>query len=321
MNTPEGRAWRALAAVRGIGPRALWRIAGYLSDRGRTASWLIENPGGLADALGVGKASFVIPDLAARKYDGTDKFPGREVTLLHPLHADFPARLGRLTEAVALPALLYVRGNIAILERPGVAIVGRRRADAAALAAAASLAGELAARKVNVVSGYAAGIDSAAHAAALSGGGTTTVVLAEGIHHFQTKPELQGHLTVDNILVVSQFDPDARWAAYMAMARNKLVAALAHALVVIFSGPERDANGRNSGSFDAGMSALKMGIPAFAASPSFFSEAPPGNRELIQKGCSAWDPAAGAAPIITAVDSSAAKKAPRQPSLFAVRER
>ena len=37
---------------------------------------------------------------------------------------------------------------------------------------------------------------------------------------------MQDDLTVDNILVISQFDPDARWAAYQAMARNKLVAAL-----------------------------------------------------------------------------------------------
>jgi len=317
MNTPEGRAWRKLAAAQGIGSKALWRIAGYLASRGKTASWLLENPGKLPDALGISKAGFQVRDFAGGENSEAEKFPGREVTLLHPLHPDFPRRIRILQDRQALPALLYVRGNTAVLDRPGVAIVGMRQAGDAALAAAAALAGDLAAREVNVVSGYAAGIDTAAHIAALSSGGTTTAVLAEGIHHFQTRPELGRHLTVDNILVVSQFDPDARWAGYMAMTRNKLVGALAGALVVIISGLERGTGGRHSGTFAAAMSALAMGIPVFAVSPAFFADPPPGNRELIKKGCREWSPAAGLAPLLAALGSPDSKKTPGQLDLFA----
>ncbi len=316
MNTPEGRAWRAVAAVRGLGPRALWRIAAYLAGIGRTASWLVGNPEKLGEALGVCRAGFAIPDLTLHENNGSGGFPGRDVTLLHPLHPDFPRRLSVLEEKLPLPALLYVRGNVALLERPGAAIVGKRQAGEDALAAAASLAAGLAARGANVVSGYAAGIDSTAHAAALGAGGTTTLVLAEGLHRFQTRPELREHLTVDNILVVSQFPPDSKWAAFQAMARNRLVAALSDALVVVISGPERDADQRMSGSFNAARAAFQLGIPVFAAAPASFSTPAEGNRELIRRGAVSWDPAAGAGPIAEVVRAAAAGKSPEQKRLF-----
>jgi len=303
MNTPEGRAWRALAAAKGLGPKALWRIAAFLASKGKAAAWLVEHPEKLGEALGASRAGFAIPDLVLQEHDRIERFPGREVTLLHPLHPDFPQRLRALEEKLPLPALFYARGNIALLERPAVAIVGRRQPGEAALAVAAALAAGLAARGVNIVSGYAPGIDSAAHGAALRAGGTTTAVLPEGLHHFQVRPEIRNDLTVDNILVISQFDPDAKWAAYQAMARNKLVAALSGALVVIVSGSERDASGRHSGTFDAGISALKLGLPVFAVDPSLFPVAPDGNRELIQRGARVWEPRTGIAPILSALNS------------------
>lgn len=316
MNTPEGRAWRALAAVRGLGPRALWRIAAYLAGTGATASWLVGNPGKLGEALGVSRAGFAIPDLRLHETGGGGSFPDREVTLLHPLHPDFPRRLRVLDEKRPLPALLYVRGNVALLDRAGAAIVGKRQAGADALAAAASLAAGLAARGANVISGHAAGIDSAAHAAALGAGGTTTLVLAEGLHRFQTRPELREHLTVDNMLVVSQFAPGAKWAAFQAMARNRLVAALADALVVIVSGPERDADRRMSGSFNAAREGLQLGIPVFATDPARLSSPAEGNRELIRRGAVPWDPASGAGPVAEVVRAAAAREAPEQKRLF-----
>jgi DNA processing protein len=316
MNTLEGRAWHALAGARGVGPKTLWLIANYLASRKQTASWLLQNPDEFQAALRGSKAGVARADIADQEYEDVEKFAGRLVTVLHPLHPDFPQQVRNLKDVLPLPALLYVRGNVAILNRPGVAIVGKRQAGEAALAATAALASGLVARGVNIVSGYAAGIDSAAHLAALRAGGTTSIVLAEGIDHFQTKPELKDHLTVDNILVISQFEPGAKWAPYLAMTRNKLVGALAGAVVVIASGPERDAAGTMSGSFDAGMSALKMGIPVFVVTPDFFADPPAGNRRLIAKGGRAWDPAAGSAPILEVLDAATDKKFPRQRDLF-----
>ena len=316
MNTQEGRAWRALAATRGAGAQTLWRIAGYLNARRQTASWLLANPEELRAALMASKAAIECPGRPDRGAAGFETFAGSAPVLLHPLHPLFPRRIRALRDKMALPALLYAAGNPSLLERPAVAIVGMRNAGKPALAVADALASGLAGRGIHVVSGYAAGIDGAAHTAALRARGTTGIVLGEGIGRFRVKPELTDFLTNENTLVISQFEPDARWAAYMAMARNKLVCALSDVVVVVVSGPERGAGGRMSGSFAAGMAALKLEIPVFTVSPDFFLDAPEGNRELIARGCRAWDPAAGAAPIIAAIGSSAAKKRSEQLNLF-----
>jgi DNA processing protein len=316
MNTLEGKAWCILAGTKEIGPKTLWLISDYLSSRGKTASWLLENPDKINEVLPGNKAGIAWPDPLEQKCANVARPIGKEVTVLHPQHPDFPRGIRILKDKMSLPALLYASGNIALLKKPAVAIVGKRNAEAAAIAAADSLARELAGQGINVTSGYAPGIDSTAHLAALRAGGTTSIVLAEGIHHFQAKAEFKNHLTAENSLVISQFEPDAKWAAYMAMTRNKLVAALSKTLVVIVSGPERDGRGRNSGTFNAATAALKMDIPVFVASPASFADDPQGNRELLRKGCLEWDPAAGAAPILAAIPSAANKHSPAQLGLF-----
>lgn len=317
MNTPEGKAWRVLSGTRGAGTKTLWMIADYLENQKKTASWLLQNPDKIQDVLYGSKASIVMSDFDDRKFAEVENPGGRLITVLHPLHPDFPQRIKVLKDIMPLPAILYARGNISILNKPAVAIVGKRNAGSAALAVADSIACELVAKGINVISGYAKGIDTATHLAALRAAGTTSIVLAEGIGHFQVKPELRELLSEENSLVISQFELHARWASYMAMTRNKLIGALSGAVVVVVSGPEQDANGKNSGTFNSGMSALKMDIPVFVVTPGFFPDDPEGNRGLIAKGCHAWDPAAGVAPILAAIGSTGEKKPhPEQRNLF-----
>jgi len=320
VNTPEGNAWRILAGIKGVGPKALWLIFDRLAALGKTASWLIENPGKIKDILPAIQADSFEPGFSDRKDKAGVRPANSRVTVLHPLHPYFPRQIRNLKNTLSLPALLYADGNVAILNRPAVAIIGKRNASAQAKTMTASLASELAGLGVNVISGYAAGIDSAAHLAALRAGGTTSIILAEGIEHFQVKAEMNQILTRENTLVISQFEPGAKWAAYMAMTRNKLVAALSKAVVVIVSGPERDAGGKNSGTFAAARGAMKMGIPVFVTAPGSFAEPQPGNLELIKKGCLEWDAAAGAAPILAALLTRANPTSPPgQLSLFEIK--
>lgn len=314
MTTLEGKSWLALATIKGIGPKALWQIADYLFYHEKPASWLLRNPARAREALKGIRGNIVLPDPDVLGSGEREMAGEKEAAILHPLHPAFPRRVKDLKDRLPLPALLYATGNLSILERPGVSIVGSRDAGRQALATAERLASRLAARGINVTSGYAGGIDSAAHIGALRNQGTTTLVLAEGLGRFQVKPDFKGLLTDENALVLSQFAPGERWAACQAMARNKLVAALSGALVVVASGPERVANVRMSGSFDAGLAALKMGIPAFVVEPAFFSDPPAGNRDLIARGCRAWSPDAGIAPILDAIRTGVGR--PEQRSLF-----
>lgn len=308
MSFTEERAWLALAATPGLGPKALWRIADLLVSRGRTASWLLDNPQAAREAQVDLKAAFALPEPASPLPPG--------MTLLHPLHPAFPRRLLERRNRLPLPALLYASGDLALLERPAVAVVGRRDAGTEARAIAAQLAAGLAAGGIAVVSGHAAGIDQSAHAGALGAGGATIAALPEGLGRFRPRPELRGLLRAGNALILSQFPPDAGWASYQAMARNKLVAALADAMAVVVCGPERDTRGRRSGTFDAARAALALGAPLFVAAPSSLAEPADGNRDLIQLGGTPWDPRQGAVPIVAASHKRTADPGPAQKKLF-----
>ncbi len=314
MNTAEGKAWRILAQTKGVGDRALWRLADFLSARGQTAAWLLRHPAEIGAALRL-KPGAVVPP--AQPGAETPAAPGgRTVTLLHPLHPRFPERLRARRDRSPLPALLYVFGDLSLLARPAVAVVGSRDAGREELVVAGNLASALAAAGMAVVSGYAPGIDEAAHLAALEAGGSTLLVLAEGLGCFRERPRFRGRLSAENALLVSPFEPHKRWAGFQAMARNKLVCALSDAVVVVASGPERDPAGRMSGSFDAGLAAVKMGIPAFTVDPAHYASPPPGNRELIARGLGAWDPAAGVAPLLDRLRAPISKNPGEQLPLF-----
>ena len=314
MNTLEGKAWQALAAVDGIGAKALWQIAEFLHCQGKTASWLLKNREQAGGAWKGIKLNAPLPDPDVLNGWEGGAIEEQEVTVLHPLHPGFPGRIRDLKDRLILPAILYAAGNLSILKRPGVAVVGRRDAGPEPRAVAEELAFRLAAGGINVISGYAPGIDSAAHLGALRSKGTTTMVLAEGLDHFQVKPEFRGLVTDANALVVSQFSTGSTWAAYRAMARNKLVAALSAVMVVVVSGPEHEAGGRMSGTFDAGASALKLGLTLFVADPAFFPSLPAGNQQLIARGGRPWNPSRGIEPILAAMGPDAQE--PGQKKLF-----
>ncbi|MBU6414760.1 DNA-processing protein DprA [Patescibacteria group bacterium] len=185
----------------------------------------------------------------------------------------------------APPPILFCKGKISLLNANSVAIVGSRDVDIIGLGATKKIAKHLAENGYNVVSGYAKGVDTNAHLGALECDGTTTAVLSCGINQIPIKKEIQENYNWENdLLLVSQFKPNEPWSARNAMIRNKLVCALSKAVVVILSGPEKDQNGKMSGTFDAGKTALKFGIPLLVLSPKFFSFESKGNIQLIKMG-------------------------------------
>jgi DNA processing protein len=140
------------------------------------------------------------------------------------------------------PPVLFVRGRFDADDTRAVAVVGTREPTDIGRTAAMHLATELAQRGVTVVSGLAAGIDSAAHAAALSAGGRTIAVLGQGI-----VPPISGDRGVlaraiaRSGAVVSQFWPDQKPTSWTYPLRNRTTSGLSLATIVVEAGPTSGA--------------------------------------------------------------------------------
>lgn len=188
----------------------------------------------------------------------------------------YPQNLVRVYGELALPRL-RARGNALLLTVPSVGFCGSRKASEKGLAVAAELAMLLARRGAVVTSGYAKGVDTQAHRAALEAGGSTIISLPEGMNGFRIKRELADVWDEERALVLSQYPDEAVWRADRAMERNKVIVAISAVTIVIEAGA-------TGGTLDAGMTALRQGMPLFVASYSDNSENNEGNRILLEAG-------------------------------------
>jgi DNA processing protein len=200
----------------------------------------------------------------------------QSVTILTFFDERYPPGLkGKLREDA--PLLLLCRGNIKLFHSPAVGFCGSRGASEKGLAAAWNSAVALAEAHVNVVSGYAAGVDISAHTGALKAGGTTTIVLAEGIGHFRIKKDIKPLWDEERVLVISEFGTQTPWSVGRAMQRNKTICALSQALILVEA---KDSGG----SFAAGKECLKLGMPLFAAVYQGAPESARGNEAVLDIG-------------------------------------
>jgi len=182
-----------------------------------------------------------------------------------------------LAELHDAPIVLYVRGEI-----PGgrvrVAVVGARRASAYGREVARRLAKDLAARGVEIVSGGARGIDTAAHRGALDAPGRTVAVLGCGMScNYPAENEALFDAIARSGGVLSEFAMDMQPLPENFPRRNRLIAALAAATVVV------EARAR-SGSLITARHALDYGREVMAVPGPVTSEASGGCHRLIQDG-------------------------------------
>ncbi|TMB10090.1 MAG: DNA-protecting protein DprA [Deltaproteobacteria bacterium] len=167
----------------------------------------------------------------------------------------YPPQLRRIARP---PRLLYVRGNLAPESRR-VAVVGSRAADEVGLDLAQAFGDLFARAGVELVSGGARGIDTAAHVGALWGQGSSIAVLGCGIDvsYPSENKELFARLANGGGAVVSEFPPGAQPVSRNFPRRNRTVAALSHAVVVVRAAP-------GSGALITASEARELEIPVFA---------------------------------------------------------
>src|SRR4030042_39938 len=215
-----------LLITKGLGPKGIGRIMRRCLDQDRQVDLSLMSPEEIIEYMGVK------PDIAEQiSASGSEadellkKFEIEGIKILIKGRDGYPERLLKTLKEEA-PLLLFARGNIKLLAEKAVGFCGSRKASLKGLAVAGECAKELAIRQINVISGYAPGVDIAAHKASLEAGGMTTFVLAEGILHFKIKSDVKNLLTADNYVVISEYMPRLPWLARNALPRTKRISGL-----------------------------------------------------------------------------------------------
>ena len=227
-----------------------------------------------------------VPDLARR---GGGKAPAlasrgdaeREIARVEKLGAKFiaagqglyPRLLGELEDA---PPLLIAKGNLNLLDRMAVAVVGARNASAAACRFARGLAYDLGQHDLVVVSGLARGIDSAAHDGAIETG--TVAVIAGGIDIFYPpENEERQTLLAERGLLLAEMPPGTEPRARHFPYRNRIIAGMSGGTVVIEAAPR-------SGSLITARLAAEAGREVMAVPGSPLDPRAQGCNQLIRDG-------------------------------------
>ncbi len=217
-----GGAWRTL--VRRIaGDGALLTADGMLPAAGDAAEAAVRDSARLIagwESDGIGVRGFFDPE-----------YPARLAALLS--RGGDASRPPSPPAAGRIPPLLFTRGALAA-DRRAVAVIGTRHPSPAGLRLAAEAARVLAGGGFTVVSGLAAGIDTAAHTAALGAGGRTVAVIGTGIRRVYPRQNARLQETIAaRGLVISQFWPDDPPADGSFLARNAVMSGYSLATVVI----------------------------------------------------------------------------------------
>jgi DNA processing protein len=215
----------------------------------------------------------------------------------------------RLAEIFDPPFGLFARGDLPRIltqldERPIVAIVGSRRPTPAGARFARDLAHELAARGAVIVSGLARGIDAAAHEGAIAATGTTIAVLGSGFDRIYPRAHAGLFRRVTETgLGLSEYWPATTPAPWRFPARNRIVAGLSHAVVVVEAG-------ERSGALITADFALEYGRPVLAVPGPPWADTSTGCNSLLRAGAALCT---GVEDVIAEIDGEAWAAAALEP--------
>jgi DNA processing protein len=144
----------------------------------------------------------------------------------------------RLLEIYDPPAVLWIRGDQALLERPGIAVVGTRQPSPYGSGMAEMLSRDLANRRLTILSGMARGVDTAAHKGALDAGGKTVAVWGTGIDVVYPKEnkKLAERIVASGGTIVSEFPLGTFPAPQNFPLRNRILSGMSVGVLVVEAG-------------------------------------------------------------------------------------
>jgi predicted Rossmann fold nucleotide-binding protein DprA/Smf involved in DNA uptake len=191
----------------------------------------------------------------------------------------YPAKL-RNTLKHQAPSVLFGAGDIRLLAKAGVAVVGSRSIDEAAAAFAKELGRKTASASLPLVSGGAKGSDQHGMAGAMEAEGTAIGALADSLEATVRKSDVRDLLLDGRLVLLTPYSPTAGFSVGAAMGRNKLIYGLAEYAVVVQS------DFQTGGTWAGAVEALKAKwCPVFVRESA---ETPKGNLELIKLGAASF---------------------------------
>jgi len=281
-----------LIRTSGIGPIAYRQLLirfGSAADALRAIPDLAGRGGGKPPAI-------FAREKAEREASAVDKLGARYLSVGQGL---YPRALAELENA---PPLLTAKGNLALLERTMISIVGARNASAAACRFARGLAHDLGREDVAVVSGLARGIDSAAHDGSLESG--TIAVIAGGLNvYYPPENEARQKDIAERGLLIAEMPPGTEPRARHFPYRNRIIAGLSGGTVVVEAAPR-------SGSLITARLAAEAGREVMAVPGSPLDPRAQGCNQLIRDGATLIQTAADVLETLRPIGGVASPRAP-----------
>ena len=253
-----------MVALLRTGKRPWVEYAELIEERGSAAAVLEEELAGSVAPSGQTSLLDLPPqadeprrtadELLAQAGADLDRWSAEGMKLVTVLEPDYPPNLRAVHDR---PPMVFVAGNLTPADAHGIAVVGARKATHEGTKKAGAVAGHLVDSGFTVVSGLAAGIDTAAHTAALARGGRTVAVIGTGLAR-SYPPENQAlqRRIASECAVISQFWPDAPPSPRSFPMRNAVISGITLATVVIEASD-------TSGSRIQARLALAQGRPVF----------------------------------------------------------
>lgn len=269
-----------LQNMKGVGPRTIFRI-------GEEKISSVETPQQVHELLDeIASSNSRIQTIPVEKImslmdDGkriAEEHEKLAIKTVHCFDSGYPKNFRIISSP---PIILYSKGNTASLLQPGIAVIGTRNASPYAKKIGQRIGGFVAEHGFTVISGLAAGCDTAGHVGCLDAGGTTIAFVATPLD--QTYPKentgLAEEIVGNNGCIVSEYPVGTPGSPYFFIQRDRLQCGLAESVIVV-------ETGLKGGTWHAINGCLKQKKPlgCFAYKPEHYSWFPDslGNKQLLE---------------------------------------
>jgi len=298
---PGLTAWIRLSLIDGLGPATFRKL---LSVFGLPDQILGASHANLSRFVPTAMAQQILQETHEARIAATLDWAGHDGNTILTLADKAYPRL--LLEIADPPPLLYLRGQTALLEKNGLAIVGSRNASPQGLANAEGFARAFSDTGLTIISGLALGVDAAAHRGGLSGSGSTIAVLGTGADSlYPASNRKLGEEIANRGLLVSEFPVGTPPVAANFPRRNRLISGLARGCLVVEAAV-------SSGSLITARQAGEQGREVFAIPGSIHSPLSRGCHLLIKQGAKLVESAADVLEELGAVEPTNRGSIPKE---------